>query len=333
VILRSPSFEMFEEYLERVLDDAAAQNANGALIREHFGLGDPTAKRGKRLRPRILLAVAESEGADGSPALGAAAALELLHNFSLIHDDIEDGDEMRHGRPTLWARHGIPAALVAGNAMSALAYITLIDGSASLPSSTVVLMERCLQQAHFRMCEGQSFDIGFETATFVTFEEYVRMIEGKTAALLRAACELGALAAGNDSDRAQAYGRVGRAYGLAFQVRDDVLGTWGRTEETGKPSGADIRRRKWSFPVTWALSGPPSADRSIVADAYATIGSLGDEHAARVIAALERLGARDAADDACMAYIDEANHFSAMHKLDRDGRLAALFHSTAKRTV
>jgi geranylgeranyl diphosphate synthase type I len=333
VILRSPSFELFEEYLERVLDEAAANNANGALIREHFGLGDPAAKRGKRLRPRILLAVAESEGADGSPALGAAAALELLHNFSLIHDDIEDGDEMRHGRPTLWAKHGIPAALVAGNAMSALAYITLIDGSSSLPSSTVVLMERCLQQAHFRMCEGQSFDIGFETATFVTFEEYVRMIEGKTAALLRAACELGALAAGNDPDRAQAYGRVGRAYGLAFQVRDDVLGTWGRTEETGKPSGADIRRRKWSFPVTWALSGPPSADRSIVADAYARIGSLGDEHAARVIAALERLGARNAADDACMAYIDEANHFSAMHKLDRDGRLATLFHSTAKRTV
>jgi geranylgeranyl diphosphate synthase type I len=333
VILRSPSFELFEGYLERVLDDAAANNANGALIREHFGLDDPAAKRGKRLRPRILLAVAESEGADGAPALGAAAALELLHNFSLIHDDIEDGDEMRHGRPTLWAQHGIPAALVAGNAMSALAYITLIDGSASLPPSTVLLMERCLQNAHFRMCEGQSFDIGFETATFVTFEEYVRMIEGKTAALLRAACELGALAAGSEPERAAAYGRVGRAYGLAFQVRDDVLGTWGRTEETGKPSGADIRRRKWSFPVTWALSGPPSEERTIVAEAYSRIGALTDEHANRVIAALERLGARDAADDACMAYIDEANHFSAMHKLDRDGRLAALFHSTAKRTV
>ena len=333
MILRSPAFEGFEAYLERVLDDAAANNANGALIREHFGLDDSSARRGKRLRPRILLTVAESEGADGCAALGAAAALELLHNFSLIHDDIEDGDEMRHGRPTLWARHGIPAALVAGNAMSALAYITLIDGSAPLPKPTVLAMERCLQQAHFRMCEGQSFDIGFETATFVTFEEYVRMIEGKTAALLTAACQLGALAGGNDHDRAAAYGRVGRAYGLAFQVRDDVLGTWGRTEETGKPSGADIRRRKWSFPVAWALSGPPGADRAIVADAYATIGSLGDEHALRVIAALERLGARAAADDACTAYIDEANHFSAMHKLDRDGRLAQLFHSTARRTV
>jgi len=333
VLVRSPSFEQFESYLEGVLEGAAASNANGPLIREHFGLDDPTAKRGKRLRPQILLTVAECEGGDGTVALGAAAALELLHNFSLIHDDIEDGDEMRHGRPTLWARHGVRAALVAGDAMSALAYLTLVDGSRDVPPVTLAAMMRCLQEAHFRMCEGQAFDIGFETATFVTFEEYVRMIEGKTAALLAVACELGAWAAGASDERAIAYSRVGRAYGLAFQVRDDVLGTWGRTEETGKPSGADIRRRKWSFPVAWALAQEPSADRTIVADAYATIGMLDADHATRVIAALERLGARDAADEACLAYIDEANGISASQQLDRDGRLAALFNSTAKRTV
>ena len=333
MLVRSPSFERFESYLESVLDGAAANNANGPLIREHFGLDDPAAKRGKRLRPQILLTVAECEGGDGTVALGAAAALELLHNFSLIHDDIEDGDEMRHGRPTLWARHGMRAALVAGDAMSALAYLTLVDGSRGLPAETVAAMMRCLQEAHFRMCEGQAFDIGFETATFVTFEEYVRMIEGKTAALLAVACELGAWAAGLTEERAAAYSSVGRAYGLAFQVRDDVLGTWGRTEETGKPSGADIRRRKWSFPVAWALAQPPSADRSIVAEAYARIGGLDNAHATRVIAALERLGARDAADDSCAAYIDEANAISAAHELDRDGRLAALFRSTANRTV
>lgn len=333
MLVRSPSFEQFEGYLEAVLDGVAQSDANGPLICEHFGIGDPSAKRGKRLRPQILLTVAECEGADGSVALGAAAALELLHNFSLIHDDIEDGDEMRHGRPTLWARHGVPAALVAGDAMSALAYLTLVDGSRDLPAETVTAMLRCLQEAHFRMCEGQAFDIGFETATFVTFEEYVRMIEGKTAALLSVACELGALAAGATVHRATAYSRVGKAYGLAFQVRDDVLGTWGRTEETGKPSGADIRRRKWSFPVAWALAQPPSADRTIVADAYATIGALGEAQATSVIAALDRLGARDAADRACLAYIDEANTTSASLDLDRDGRLAALFKSTAKRTV
>ena len=333
MLVRSLSFERFEGYLESVLDDATRDNANGPLIREHFALDDPGAKRGKRLRPQILLTVAESEGGDGSVALGAAAALELLHNFSLIHDDIEDGDEMRHGRPTLWARHGIRAALVAGDAMSALAYLTLVDGSRALPAATVAQMLRALQEAHFRMCEGQAFDIGFETATFVTFDEYVRMIEGKTAALLAVACELGAWAAGATPERAAAYGNVGRAYGLAFQVRDDVLGTWGRPEETGKPSGADIRRRKWSFPVAWALAQPPSPDRSVVAAAYATIGTLDEAHAARVIAALERLGARDAADEACLAYIAEANGISAAQQLDRDGRLAALFNSTAKRTV
>jgi geranylgeranyl diphosphate synthase type I len=333
MLVRSPSFEQFEGYLESVLDGASANNPNGPLIREHFALDDPAAKRGKRLRPRILLTVAECEGGDGSVALGAAAALELLHNFSLIHDDIEDGDEMRHGRPTLWASHGVRAALVAGDAMSALAYLTLVDGSHALPAATVAAMMRCLQEAHFRMCEGQAFDIGFETATFVTFEEYVRMIEGKTAALLAVACELGAWAAGAADERAAAYSSVGRAYGLAFQVRDDVLGTWGRTEETGKPSGADIRRRKWSFPVAWALAQPPSTDRSIVADAYTTIGFLSDERTVRVIAALERLGARDAADLACTNYINEANTISAAQGIDRDGRLGALFHSTAQRTV
>jgi geranylgeranyl diphosphate synthase, type I len=333
LLVRSPSFEQFEGYLESVLDGAVAGNANGPLIREHFGLDEPTAKRGKRLRPQILLTVAECEGGDGTVALGAAAALELLHNFSLIHDDIEDGDEMRHGRPTLWTRHGVRAALIAGDAMSSLAYLTLVDGSRDLPPATVAAMMRCLQLAHFRMCEGQAFDIGFETATFVTFDEYVRMIEGKTAALLAVACELGAWAAGAGDDRAAAYSSVGCAYGLAFQVRDDVLGTWGRTEETGKPSGADIRRRKWSFPVAWALAQRASPDRTIVEEEYSTIGMLDDARTARVIAALERLGARDAADQACLAYIDEANTISATEGIDRDGRLAALFRSTAKRTV
>ena len=243
MLVRSPSFEQFESYLESVLDGAAARDANGPLIREHFGLDDPTAKRGKRLRPRILLAVAESEGTDGTTALGAAAALELLHNFSLIHDDIEDGDEMRHGRPTLWTRHGVRAALVAGDAMSALAYLTLVDGSRGLPAATVAAMMRCLQLAHFRMCEGQAFDIGFETATFVTFDEYVRMIEGKTAALLAVACELGAWAAGATQARAAAYsnasarGATARAGSLtSARIRSDTSTPPGsRSSSTGYP--------------------------------------------------------------------------------------------------
>jgi geranylgeranyl diphosphate synthase type I len=330
--LHAPAtFDAFETYLERALDRLDDGSPNRALIREHFAFDDPAAKRGKRLRPRILVTVAEAEGGSPEDAFSAAAALELLHNFSLVHDDIEDRDEIRHGRPTLWARHGVPAALEAGNALCALSYLTLIDGARALAPASVAAMASALYHAHFRMCQGQAYDIGFETSAWVSFDEYVRMIEGKTAALFGASCELGALAAGASPERAAAYGRVGRAYGLAFQVRDDVLGTWGATQLTGKPTGADIRRRKWSFPVAWALAGPPSEARETVAAAYAGLTALDDDRAEAVIAALDRLGAPGAADDACSAYIAEANMIAADYGLDRHGQLASIFEATARR--
>src|SRR5690242_3813266 len=144
--------DAFEQYLLAVVERAPA-DANRPLIRRHFGLDAPVAQRGKRMRPRILLTVTVAEGAPARRAFGAAAALELLHNFSLIHDDMEDGDRLRHGRPTLWSDFGIAAALVAGNAMSSLAYLTLIDGSREHAPERVAAMLRCLQLAHYRMCE------------------------------------------------------------------------------------------------------------------------------------------------------------------------------------
>jgi geranylgeranyl diphosphate synthase, type I len=256
-----------------------------------------------------------------------------LHNFSLVHDDIEDRDEVRHGRPTLWVKYGIPAALNAGDAMCAASYEALFHGARERDPVELAAMTASLFRAHHHMCQGQSYDIGFETATAVSFAEYVTMIEGKTAALFAGSCELGAIAAGASPERAKAYGLVGRAYGLAFQVRDDILGTWGSSEQTGKPSGADIRHRKWSFPVAWAMDGPPSPDRDTVAQAYGKLEELDDAQAKRVIAALERLGAQRAADEACEAYIAEAKQLALTHQLDRDGRLAAIFDSTAQRTV
>jgi geranylgeranyl diphosphate synthase type I len=341
VLTRPSSFEAFERYLERAIDRLDASSPIRALVREHFALDDPNAKRGKRLRPRILVAAAETEGADAAEAFSAAAAVELLHNFSLVHDDIEDRDEMRHGRVTLWVRHGVPAAITAGDAMCALAFLTLLGGDddvaaaegAGMRAERVAEMARVLHRAHNSLCRGQGLDIGFETSAAVTFGEYLAMIEGKTAALFSASCALGALAAGATPDRAEAYGRMGRAYGLAFQVRDDILGTWGTPAETGKPAGADIRRRKWSFPVAWAMDGPSSHDRAVVADAYGTIGDLDDARARAVIAALERLGAPGAADDACEAYIGEAAGIAAAHGLDRDGLLAEIFSSTSRRTA
>ena len=325
--------DAFEGYLERAVERLDASSPVKALVREHFAFDDPNAKRGKRLRPRILLAVAETEGARAEDAFAAAAAVELLHNFSLVHDDIEDRDELRHGRTALWARYGIPAAITAGDAMFALSYMTLLDDSRAFAAERVVAMTACLHRGTYALCRGQGADIGFETSPAVTFGEYVAMIEAKTATLFAASCELGALAAGAAPERAAAYRRMGHAYGLAFQVRDDVLGTWGTTAETGKPAGADIRRRKWSFPVAWAMSGPRSRDRDTVARAYASIGELSDADAGAVIAALERLAADQAADAACDAYIAEAVATANAHNLDREGRLASIFSATARRTA
>jgi geranylgeranyl diphosphate synthase type I len=330
-VVAAATFEALENRLERAVDRLDAASPTTALVRAHFAFDDPGAKRGKRLRPRILVAAAEAEGAAAEAAFPAATAVELLHNFSLVHDDIEDRDELRHGRATLWVRYGIPAALTAGDAMCALAFTALVDESAD--AERTVVMTACLHRALYDLCRGQGADIGFETSPSVTFAEYLAMTEGKTAALFAASCELGALAAGAALHRAAAYGRMGRAYGLAFQVRDDVLGTWGTPAETGKPAGADIRRRKWSFPVAWAMDGAPSHDRDTVATAYASIGELDDATADAVIAALERLGAHRAADDACDAYVAEARALAAEYALDRDGHLAEIFSSTARRTA
>lgn len=326
------TLDAFESYLEATVERLDDSSPTKGLVREHFAFGDPSAKRGKRLRPRFLLIAAEIEGARAEDAFPAAAAVELLHNFSLVHDDIEDGDELRHGRPALWVQRGVPAALTAGDAMCALAFSVLLDASPH-DAPRALAMSAALHRALYALCGGQGADIAFETSPAVTFDQYLAMIENKTAALFAASCELGALAAGASPARAAAYGLMGRAYGLAFQVRDDILGTWGAPADTGKPAGADIRRRKWSFPVAWAMSGPPSADRDAVARAYAAIGELDAPAANAVIASLERLGAHRAGDAACDAYIAQAAALATEHDLDRNGLLAEIFASTARRTA
>jgi geranylgeranyl diphosphate synthase type I len=287
------------------------------MIRYHFGYDAPgTTKTGKRLRPQLLLRTALEEGGPVECALDAAVAIEILHNYSLVHDDIEDGDELRHGRTTIWAQFGIPHGINAGDALCAISYLTLLHEEAVVPPNRVVEMLHVLHEANLLMCEGQGLDISFETRSTVSMPEYLEMIAGKTGALFAASCELGALAAGADPARAKEYARLGRAYGLAFQIRDDVLGTWGATSVTGKPSGADIARRKWSFPVVWALGTPPSPDREVVARAYARNARLDPSGVSDVIGALERLGARDAADDAHDRALDAADRIAADAQID-----------------
>jgi geranylgeranyl diphosphate synthase type I len=303
------------------------------MIRYHFGYDSlEKTKSGKRLRPQILLRTALEEGGSVECAIDAAVAIEILHKYSLIHDDIEDGDELRHGRTTTWARYGLAHGINAGDALCAISYLTLLHEEALVPNR-VVEMLHVLHEANLRMCEGQGLDISFETNSSVTMPQYLEMIAGKTGALFSASCQLGALAAGCDSERADAYAKLGRAYGLAFQIRDDVLGTWGATDVTGKPSGADIARRKWSFPVVWALGTPPSADRDAVAHAYARNARLDPAGVIEVIAALDRLGARDAADDAHDRALDDADKLASDASIDVNRTIRDFLAQGARRVA
>ncbi len=328
--MHSPTLADLEAALERAVTRFDDGSPMSAQIRYHFGFG-AGERRGKRLRSRLVLEVAQEEGAHAGAALDAACAVEILHEFSLVHDDIEDGDTLRRGRPTAWARFGLAHGINAGDALCAVAYLSLLDGTGERSAETVLAMTRALHEAHLAMCSGQGRDIGFETEPRVSMDDYQAMIGGKTAALFGAACQLGALAAGSGGERAAAYARLGCAYGVAFQIEDDVLGTWGDPAATGKPCGSDLAKRKWTFPVVWALAGPPSPARETIAAAYARGCALDGPTVAATIGALDRLGARAAALAAAQAALDDAEAVAAGGAIDRSGRVRAFFGRAVRR--
>lgn len=217
---------------------------------------------GKRIRPLLCLMACEAVGGDPATALPAAAAVEILHNFSLIHDDIEDGDETRRHRPTLWTIWGVPQAINAGDGMFALAFAALLGSK-----QTGVTDDRVLATLErFTACctaltEGQHLDMWFEERARVEVADYLRMIDGKTASLLATSLSIGALIGGATARADDALYRFGRHLGLAFQIQDDILGIWGDPAVTGKAAGNDILRRKKSLPLLYALSHPNVGSR------------------------------------------------------------------------
>jgi geranylgeranyl diphosphate synthase type I len=270
------------------------------LMRYHLGWEDAAGRAithtgGKMLRPALCLVCCEAVGGDAARAMPAAAAIELIHNFTLIHDDIEDGSDTRHGRPTLWRVAGLPQALNAGDGMFVVAQRTVLGLSdVGVAADRVIDAARVLDDACVALCEGQHADIGFEKRAEVSLAEYEAMIAGKTAALLGASMAIGAIAGGADAATVAALGACGRLLGLAFQVQDDVLGIWGEADVTGKPVADDIRSRKKSFPVVYAfdhLDGDRLARlRGIFSSAEMSEGDI-----ATVLALIEMSGAREAA--------------------------------------
>ena len=225
------------------------------LVAFHLGweTGESTAS-GKRIRPLLLLLCCAAAGGDWESALPAASAVEWLHNFSLVHDDIEDNSRSRRGRETLWAKYGIPLALNAGDALFALsrfaAHRLLENG---FPPGLVLDAHRRFDRTSLLLTQGQHLDMVFEDRNEVTVEEYLAMIELKTAALIECACATGAALAGAGSDQITHYAVFGKSIGLAFQILDDQLGIWGEPQVTGKARGDDILARKKTLPILLGL--------------------------------------------------------------------------------
>ncbi len=223
--------------------------------------GNPTqADTGKRLRPLLCVWTCEAAGGDWHKALPAAAALELIHNFSLLHDDIEDQSEERRGRKTVWNVWGLAQGVNAGDAMFVLAHLALDKLGANISLERYCEIHRAFDAATLKLTHGQYLDIGYEGADGVTLEQYFEMVRGKTAALIAVSCEIGARLATTDDQIIRAFADYGENAGIAFQIADDVLGLWGDPEVTGKSARTDLLGRKKSYPVLVAMHSVRGAE-------------------------------------------------------------------------
>ena len=332
-------FSRYLPALEAEMRAATAISAQGpsllyGMLRYHLGWVDANFRpvrqaSGKHLRPVFLLLACESQGGDWRRVLPAAAAVELLHNFSLIHDDIEDHDATRRGRATLWTLWGAAQAINAGDTLFAIACHALAGLRATgLDAGCILEAQSRFNVAVIRLTEGQCLDISFETLETVPEETYLRMVGGKTATLLGHSCELGGLLAGAAADRVTALQSFGYNLGMAFQMQDDLLGLWGDPARTGKPVGADLRRYKKTLPILHGLQhsvelrdllARPTLDEADIVRAQAYLAAAGSreytqaraqEYHRRALEALEQAGGQGAAQ--------EALHTLAQHLLDRD---------------
>ena len=289
--------------LRAAMEPAAEASERGdlaaALFRMlgyHMGwvdeMGDPLdapISQGKAVRPTLCLFACEALSEDWARALPAAAALEFIHNFSLIHDDIQDGDVERRHRPTVWSLWGQPHALVAGDALRSLADITALGLTRrGVAEETALRASFLLTRAYLDMTTGQCLDLAFEERLEIGLEDYLAMISCKTGALIRCGMGIGALIASDEEETVQAFARCGSFLGLAFQVRDDVLGIWGDADATGKSVGNDIRRKKKSLPIVYAMEVSKDAARQKLVDTYSK-QSLDDQDVQDVLAVMDEL--------------------------------------------
>jgi geranylgeranyl diphosphate synthase type I len=276
---------------------------------------------GKRIRPVLCLLSCAAAGGDWQKAVPAGAAVELLHNFTLIHDDIQDNSFTRRGRQTVWQLWGMPQAINSGDGMFAVAFLALGNLEArSTPPNVQLDALRRFGKTCLHLTYGQYMDMDFERRKSVTVDEYLEMITGKTAALLGLCAELGAMIAGADPTTIEHYRQFGQDLGLAFQVKDDILGIWGDENKIGKSAASDIITRKKTLPVLFGIAQsqklraiynqPQNGDGDVE-----QIVSLLDDVGAKQYAHLQAAHYTESALDHLAAARPDPDYLSTLHQL------------------
>jgi geranylgeranyl diphosphate synthase, type I len=227
------------------------------MLTYHMGWTGEGAGReatGKRVRPLLVLFVTASYESKWLHALSAAAAIELVHNFSLVHDDIQDNSDKRRGRPTVWKKWDMPQAINVGDALFVISNQAILDLEKNYSTDIVIRTARVIHNACLDLTRGQYLDMAYENRKDLSIEDYWKMIEGKTASLLSACTQVGAILGGADESIVEQYRIFGQDLGLAFQVQDDMLGIWGNEALTGKSAASDIVEGKNSLPILYGIS-------------------------------------------------------------------------------
>lgn len=306
----SSSLKMVEEEMEKLLSQFDLPLYN--LIRYHLGwmdekgnwLGEDERRRfgGKRVRPMMLLAINKLLGGSTRRCLPAASAIEFLHNFSLVHDDVEDGDEVRRFRPTVWKIWGVPQAVNLGSSMQAIVNLSAISLRQNFPAEIVSKVLEELTWAIIRMTEGQYLDLVMQEGEESTVSDYLDMVRKKTGTLFERACRIAAILANRKEEVVERAGKFGMFFGLAFQIKDDYLGVWGEPEKIGKPA-EDIHKGKKSFPIVFALNKSPRREEltKILAK-----NEKEKKDIIRVWEILDEIGAKEYTREFCESYTDDA---------------------------
>ena len=315
-----PRIAAIDQEIRDVLAQAepALQPFYGMML-YHLGLDAERSGGGKRMRPLMCVLVYEALAGDARSVLPAAAALELLHNFTLIHDDIEDQDPTRHHRPTVWSVWGVPQAINTGDGMYAASRLAVQRlRERTFPADRILDFACLIDQACVRVCEGQFLDISFENRTDVTVERYRAMAAKKTGALIAACAEGAAVLATDDPRVREALGRFGDGFGQAFQAYDDLLGIWATTERTGKVEMNDLVKRKKTLPVVMAFEKASPRAKVELAALFEPAAPLPAANVERIRELLDELGTREQLEREIVTH-----RTRALHELRGIGALAA----------